>query len=214
MFTEPINRSWTVHYKTLSGFQLISLLMIIKLKSVRPLYATQFVMMDSKLHVLCDLCQRLKFDAQQASSDRGWDGELQQHAANLVDLNTSASNGCHLCSLFASGLKYCRGIETSSPRRKVTVEYIPHHRTGVFPRPVGYSDGERLEIRYGSMWVPLYIESLPPRKCYSEDQYSNISTKDLKSIGTFHLQYWSKLLQPPHPSCTNASILAEMYLFR
>jgi hypothetical protein len=177
--------------------------------------------MHSKLHVLCDLCKRLKFDAQQASFDHSWDGELQQHAASLDDLNNSACNGCHLCSLFASGLKCCMGIEVpgqsgldaSGQRGGVTVEYIPYYRLGSFLRPVGYSYGERLEIRCGSMWVPLYIESLPTRECYSEDQYFNVLTKVSESLGRPYPQHWSKLLQPPHPSCKNASLLAEVWLF-
>jgi hypothetical protein len=198
--------------------------MIMILESIRPLYAILFVLMQSKLHVLCDLCKELKFDAPQAQFYRSWDGELQQHAASLDDLNKSACNGCHLCSLFASGLKYCRGIEVpDQPDQSgveaffqsggVTVEYIPYYRVGSLFRPVGYSYGERLEIRCGSMWVPLYIESLPTGECYSEDQYFNVLTKFFGSLGNRDHQHWSKVLQPPHPLCKNVNLQAEVWLF-
>jgi hypothetical protein len=90
------------------------------------------------------MCQRIEFKNQKGI----WDGRLQplSHAESFDALSLSANEGCHMCSLFKSGLEQCRPLEMcddqemeEAPRQgRIIVSYVPRHVTG--------SEGERLEI--------------------------------------------------------------------
>jgi hypothetical protein len=127
--------------------------------------------MDIRLNMLCHLCKQMHFEVRSVlKPDEGPEVHPRefQHAQNLDALNKSALNGCHLCSLFAAGLRLCRPLDigngeelyASNQGHRVTVKYIRSYASYKI-----YEYGERLEIRCGNMWVPLYLESLPSGNC-------------------------------------------------
>jgi hypothetical protein len=91
-------------------------------------------------------------------------------------LRRSALQGCHLCTLFVSGLDlsrpdealrgdglpillatHPRSVVCDDERWQVTLRYFPYYQS------VPFDHGERLEIHYGNLRVPLFLESIAKR---------------------------------------------------
>jgi hypothetical protein len=85
------------------------------------------------------------------------------------------------------------GISSSPGSVGVTVEYFPsdstHHRS------------ERLEIRCGDRWVPLYLECYPTLSCLNSGYQQKASKEMSQYLGGNALSIWRGLLQPPHLFC-------------
>jgi hypothetical protein len=130
--------------------------------------------METPLNHLCSICNQIKYrfhKYQNKTRDRGhswvgrWDYDFPEgykriatfrHHHDLAALQTSAQEGCHLCSLFSFGLTYnkIRMIGDSRPYR-IRVVYGIDDDEG----------DERLQVRYGGWRADFDTIPLPPRRC-------------------------------------------------
>lgn len=159
----------------------------------------------SAINNLCDLCKGLKFNA--SPVQQGSRAGVLFHASSFEELRISALNGCHLCSLFKSGLELCRpivGAHSASIRGEdelsihsdladIIIEYFPSYAT--------HQRGERLEVRCGDRWVPLYLESGPTTSCLNKGYKQDASKEMSQYAGEDYQRIWKDLSQPVHPFC-------------
>lgn len=168
---------------------------------------------ETKLNNLCTRCKALEFDASLISRHGiNFSGSRVVHSDGLEVLKRSALEGCHLCSLMTSALNICGRLplpigheeeeevsNSSTENEQVIVEYVPCYS----PRDI--AGGERLEIRCGDLWAPLYLES-PPKTCCGEPGYkSDVAKILLRKHGVRYNDFWNRAIQPPHPLCKMVS---------
>jgi hypothetical protein len=180
--------------------------------------------MEAQLGNLCELCKKIQFNVQPSQEHGGLvvTPELFQHAENIHALRRSALQGCHLCTLFASGLELSRPEEAldgdglpispvrTPPRSRVRapprslawderwhviVRYFPYYQS------VPFDHGERLEVYCGNRRIPFFLESIPDRdtklSLQSESDSSSCENSIQRDLRPFHL-YEQDLRKPAH----------------
>lgn len=193
---------------------------------------TSTIVMETQLGNLCELCKTLRFDVRPSQEHSGLDvtPKLFQHAENIHAPRRFALKGCHLCTLFVSGLDLSRpeealdgdGLPTSPARTpprsrvrapprslawderwQVTVRYFPYYQS------VPFDHGERLEVYCGNRSIPLFLESIPDRdtklSLQSESDSGSCGNPIQRDLRPFHLSQ--------QDLCKSADSLSRLYMF-
>ncbi|KAI9778574.1 MAG: hypothetical protein M1839_007967 [Geoglossum umbratile] len=195
----------------------------------------QFAAMDVRLHQLCDLCSKINFvlhrEEQCASAGRQYhitsspnnhpypleDHSLGYgHHASLDALYASAENGCHLCSLLASSLRYSNKHLSIGGREKSSINMdasgsglatesgvvLAYHKRGR-----GWSQEEELKLLYGGLTIVLPVASIPPQRCHQEG-FGEVGwdasgtgrvDKTLSELAGYKVRFYARCVKPNNP---------------